>query len=153
MTVHLIDLRSDVLRYFTTFSFFYFNNNNNNNKNMCGVWMIRKEKFHFMHLFWIIKLFVLYCTQGIATHHRQFSPFSQPGRIGLCSRWCPQIHSPVPGEERHPLFFFFLHTSSLLLDKPLGSTEVTGVTLLLPGSNCLEPTPCFCPPFYLCQLF
>ena len=24
---------------------------------------------------------------------------------------------------------------------------------LLPGSSYLEPTPCFCPPFYLCQLF
>ena len=23
---------------------------------------------------------------------------------------------------------------------------------LLPGSSYLEPTPCFCPPFYLCQL-
>ena len=24
---------------------------------------------------------------------------------------------------------------------------------LLPGSSYLEPTPCFSPPFYLCQLF
>ena len=24
---------------------------------------------------------------------------------------------------------------------------------LIPGSSYLEPTPCFCPPFYLCQLF
>ena len=24
---------------------------------------------------------------------------------------------------------------------------------LLPGSSYLEPAPCFCPPFYLCQLF
>ena len=46
---------------------------------------------------------------------------------------------------------FYRHPSVqniILLNKVLWSA-----IFLLPGSSYLEPTPCFCPPFYLCQLF
>ena len=36
---------------------------------------------------------------------------------------------------------------------PSFRTKFCGQRSLLPGSSYLEPTPCFCPPLYLCQLF
>ena len=126
-------------------------------------------------------LLYLYCIvpKGIGTqHHRQFSAFSQLRSFCFClmssdaksilgtiykvSFFLSQgelvfvvvgVHIFTVPYLAKNVIPFFLHTSSFLLDKLLEFTEITGVTLLLPGSSYLEPTPCFCPPFYLCQLF
>ena len=74
MTVHLIDLRSDILRCFITFYFTLTKNNK-------YVWSLNDPKGKVSIYAFIMNnnfIFVLYCTQGIATqHHRQFSAFSQ----------------------------------------------------------------------------
>ena len=57
--------------------------------------------------------------------------------------------SPLHSFPAAPLFY--RHRSvqnTILLNKVLWSA-----LFLLPGSSYLEPTPCFYPPFYLCQLF
>ena len=59
--------------------------------------------------------------------------------------WTSLLHS-FPAA---PLFYRHLSVqNTILLNKVLWSA-----LFLLPGSSYLEPTPCFCPPFYLCQLF
>ena len=64
----------------------------------------------------------------------------------------------LPSTFQNRFTFTFLPGSSALLQTPECSeyhpSEVLWSALfLLPGSSYLEPTPCFCPPFYLCQLF
>ena len=58
--------------------------------------------------------------------------------------------SPLHSLPAAPLFYRHpsVQNTTILPNKVLWSA-----LFLLPGSSCLEPTPCFCPPFYLCQLF
>ena len=61
----------------------------------------------------------------------------------------------LPSTFQHFFTFTLLPSSSALLQTPKCSEYHPSYSalFLLPGSSYLEPTPCFCPPFYLCQLF
>ena len=71
------------------------------------------------------------------------TPYCRP--LGLTSPWFRRV-------------WFVKDICGLVSNTPeplmgRGCSSVGWAFFLLPGSSYLEPTPCFCLPFYLCQLF
>ena len=57
--------------------------------------------------------------------------------------------SPLHSFPAAPLFYRHPNVQNTILPNKV----LWSALFLLPGSSYLEPTPCFCPPSYLCQLF
>ena len=64
-------------------------------------------------------------------------------------KYCCTPHSPLHSFPAAPLFYRHPSVQNTVLPNKV----LWSALFLLPGSSYLELTPCFCPPFYLCQLF
>ena len=99
-----------------------------------------------------VRLLFQDCVAGVCVCDLCFILFT-----GVCLCVIISHQAPIYLSELHLLHslpaapLFYRHPSvqnTIVPNKVLWSA-----LFLLPGSSYLEPTPCFCPPFYLCQLF